>query len=189
MKRAYSDLMQEKISEIKARIDIYLKSLGEEKVMEILHNHFALSSEDANELIYILQNMIPGVSYEALPENWFFDGRFPQRVRRHKGKVHLRSRFRDATLKEESPELREEHLEIKKRIKTFMKLPEKLKERALEKWPSDYWDYLLGKEVVPNDPTKTENEKLSAAEIANLILAERWGASQKTIESYVKPGR
>ena len=194
MKRKYVDEMADKIAELKQEIDKYLNRPGEGKMKEILHHQFALSEKDTREFIRIIEDMICGASFEDLPEDWFFEKRFPRREKTSKGKIIRNGRskkpfrkpmYRFKSRKEESLEIRREHEEVKNKIKQFWKLSDNVKNRVLERWPEEYCDFLLKTKII--DDGDEIHEKFSAAYIANIILSKRWDLSTKTIETYIKP--
>ena len=127
-------------------IDKYLNRPGEGKMKEILHHQFALSEKDTREFIRIIEDMICGASFEDIPEDWFFEKRFPRREQSSKGKIIRNGRskkpffepmYRFKSRKEESLEIRREHEEVKNKIKQFWKLSDNVKNRVLERWPEE----------------------------------------------------
>ena len=73
MKRSYENLAVDAITKLKAEVEKYKNRLGEKKLAEIMYDHFALSLDKAENLMELINEMIPKVSYDAIPKDWFFE--------------------------------------------------------------------------------------------------------------------
>ncbi|BBO67927.1 hypothetical protein DSCA_18570 [Desulfosarcina alkanivorans] len=179
----------DRISELKSEIDLYIDRLGAEKMTEILMERFALSDNQASSFLDLIDNMIPDVSYEAIPEDWFFD------VRVHRvGDTYSVSQkdgskrggpIRCKSLKKFAKDIREERDIIRDTIQLTWKLSDEKRHSVIEKWQDEYHDHLNKIPVtLPGDELKV----LSATEIANRVVAKRYSSKESSIETYAKLG-
>lgn len=175
MKRPYKDTIYDKISQRKKEIDKYIIRLGERNVMRILQEQFALSRKDSSEFIRIIQDMVCGLNYEALPCEWFF-----------RDFIDIKNHTL-TPLTKYAHRIRREGTEISHSIEQFRKLPDDVRDSALERWwPKEYLKYLQQEGI---DRRGKSCDQFNVTEITNIILAKRYGCEPNTIETYRKPSR
>jgi hypothetical protein len=133
----------------------------------ILIEKFGLSDERASDFIEIFSEMIPGFSYDLIPNQKFF--------MRCRTIVNQLSKYRN--------EIRDEKIEIIETIHSLWKLPTESQLEYIKMWPDEWHKYLRKEEIETDD----ERVVCTAAEIANLILAKRYETTPTTINSYAKP--
>jgi hypothetical protein len=166
MKRKYEDIAFDRIKNLVEDVDKSIRQLGDLQFRDILTEKFALSDERAFDLIEIFSEMIPGVSYDAIPKNWFF-------IKRRKSVVSPR-KMRHT--------IRDERKEITETIKSLWNLPSQLQAELIENWPDEWQGHLRKEKIITSD----EEVVYTAGQIANLILAERYETTPTTINSYAK---
>jgi hypothetical protein len=156
------------VKEIKKHIKLH----GDKKLRTELCHNAGLSHEDAGNLIDIIGNIVPDISYDALPGEWFFQ------MAPKAGKSNI--------LKNQKDKIRREREEIQYTIKQFRDLNNDLKEVVLEWWPEEYHNKLQNKEIDDGDEIR---DKFSETEIANEVLAGRYGSTVETINTYCKKSK
>jgi hypothetical protein len=167
MKIKYEDVAFDLIKKFKQEIDTYTSRLGQQKLKEILFSYFSLSEKDSCKFLELFENMIPGVPFDAIPQEWFFT-------------VNQNSTYKP--ISESRSRIRKERLIIIDAIKVCWSLPEELKTNVIKLWPDEWRGYLEKKQIDTGD----EIVQYSASEIANLILSKRYEATPSTINSYSK---
>ena len=172
MKRKYEDVAFDRIAKLKKEIDSYRIRLGEKRLFEILVDRFGVSDKDARHFLRIMEEMIPGVPFDAIPQEWFFD---PGR----NSYQSLRS-MRD--------EIREERKDIIYTINSFWKLSKELQSNNIELWPEEWHKHLMKEKIIIDDEEEVNSAEVvySAPEIADLILSKRYETTPSTIYSYAK---
>jgi hypothetical protein len=167
MKRKYDDLAFNRIKNLVEEFNKSIYQIGALEIIDILYDQFALPNKKATTLINIIMEMIPGVSCDVIPKDWFFVKRLktPKSIRIMRSKI------------------REQRDQIKDCIKAFWKLPGEAQLKIIEMWPEKFHPHLLKKGII----TGEELVVYSAAQIANLILAEQYDTTPTTINSYAKP--
>jgi hypothetical protein len=155
MKRKYEDVVFDRIAKLNKEINTYLNHLGEGKLIEILTNRFGLTDSYAELFLEIIEKMMPAVPPDAKPQKWFF-----QKIKEYPFETKTRYRSR----------IRKERLLVIETIKKIWKMPEKLRSNAIEFWPKKWRKFIDKKAIVFRD----EQGIISATEIANLILSERY---------------
>jgi hypothetical protein len=168
MKRKYKDVVFDRIAELFKEIDTYLSRLGEPQLIEMLKNRFGIQDWEAERFLEIIEKMIPAVPPDAKPQKWFF-----QKIQEYPFETKTRYRSR----------IREERLIVIETIKIIWKMPEKLRSNAIELWPKKWRKFIDKKAIVFRD----EQGIISATEIANRILSERYILTPGTINAYAKP--
>lgn len=194
MKRSYEDLAIDSITKLKAEVEKHKNRLGAKNLTEIMYNHFALSLDKAENLMELINEMIPDVSHDAIPKAWFFYPKKPREVRssRHKivrakkgrhTKTFRKPLNRYETLKEQAAEMRQEKIKVKKTVEKFWSLSDTVKSTVLKLWPEEYWPHLQRQEIDDGDEMRVS----TLNEIANLIISKRYLTTPATVATYTKP--
>jgi hypothetical protein len=189
MTRKDEERTYKRIAKLKLKFDQDIDRLGTEKLMEILMVKFALNENQASDFMDLISEMVPDVSYEAIPEDWFFE------VRVHRvGDTYSVSKKDDSkrggpirckSLKKFTKDIREERDIIRDTIRLTWKLSDEKKHAVIERWKEEYRGYL---NKIPVTLPDNELKVLSATDIANRIVAKRYSSTESSIESYAKLG-
>ncbi len=178
MKIPYKEAAKKRIVNFQEEIDKSIKQLGVLDFINILEEYFGLLPDESHMFINLFEKLdYIEAGYDVVPEGWYFkqvgtiykegkDGK-----RRKCEKVgHL------------SSQIYKEREEIRLTIKRFRKLSDNLKEIALKKWSEKYRPYVMN-----DKPDYEENiKKYFPSNVANKILADRWGVSQEAIRKNIK---
>jgi len=184
------------ITKLKAEVEKHKNRIGKKKLAEIMYDHFALPDDKAEKLMKLINEMIPSVSYDAIPKKWFFESKKPRRVkssqyrtvRAKKGrhtKTFRKPLYRPEILKEQAVEMRQEKMKIKKTVEKFWSLSDTVKPMVLKLWPEKYWPQLQRQEIDCGDEMCVP----SSDDIANLIISKRYLTTESTVATYTKPSK
>ena len=135
MKRKYEDIAFDRLKKLIENVDKSIRQLGEPNFENILIEKFGLSDERASDLTEIFSEMIPGVSYDAIPKDWFF-------INGRKGGVSPRKM---------GHKIRDERKEITETIKSLWNLPSQLQAELIENWPDEWHRHLIKEKIITSD--------------------------------------
>lgn len=189
-----------KIQSVKDELSAVADIVGDKMLIRLIEDYFDLDSKDARKLITLIDKLqYIGIPYYAILPIKFFTV----------VDINIKSNTKDF-----SRELRLEQELILTTIKKFQMLDDDEKLIALNHWPNEYHDYLLGNvEAKPDtNESKTISENVkdftyeelaladaeadmedeyaqlsSANKITYDILSKRWRLSKATIKKYTRP--
>jgi len=191
--RKNEDLSIDAITKLKAEVEKHKNRIGKKQLAEIMYDHFALPDDKNEKLTELINEMIPGVSYDAIPKKWFFETKIPRRVkssryrtvRAKKGrhtKTFRKPLYRREMLKEQAAEMRKEKIKVKKTIEKYWSLSETTKPIVLKLWQEQYWPHLQRQEIDYGDEMRVP----TLDDIANLIISKRYLTTESTVATYTK---
>lgn len=164
------DELAELINKMKDLVESLCKDQHMEDVVQMLERSFGVSSSKAGAFINTIMDMEDiGIPYDALPLTWFFKGK----------KLRFTKNSHAKKVQGELPrgharKIAEERIVIVDTISKFRELGPENQEKALKFWPKDFRAQL---EIARG---------ASPTILANIILGNRWGVSEDTIQDYVK---
>ncbi|SHJ90196.1 hypothetical protein SAMN02745216_02500 [Desulfatibacillum alkenivorans DSM 16219] len=158
------------VADMKTLLEDSYKGSCKKEIVRMLELKFGLSPQKAKSFIHtILEMHDVGVRYDALPEPWYFQ---TKELRFVKGsptqKVH------GDLPRGHAKTIAEERDQIAETIRKFRRLSDQQKMISIDTWHEDF------RLSVKN------NDYGTPTEIANLIMANRWGVAEDTIKDYVK---
>jgi hypothetical protein len=166
MKPKYKDAAFDRIEKLVEEVNKSIRQLGENSFKNILNDKFGLSNERASDFIEIFSEIVPGVSNDVIPKDWFF----------------MNGRKNGASLRKVRHKIRNERREISDTIMSFWKLPKVSQAELIERWPDEWHRHIRREAIIAGE----EEVVYTAGQIADLILAERYETTPTTINSYSK---
>ncbi len=166
MKPKFEDAAFDRIEKLVEEVNKSIRQLGGNRFKNILIDKFGLSDERAFDFIEIFSEIIPGVSNDVIPKNWFF----------------MNGRKNGVSLRKIRHKIRNERGEISDTIKSFWKLPKESQAELIGNWPDKWHRHIRMEAIIAGE----EEVVYAAGQIADLILAERYETTPTTINSYAK---
>ena len=155
------------INKLKSEIENYIEENGDKAIRDFLSKNFALPGKDIIVFIKTIDNMVPGLPYNATPMEWIF----------------TEKRVLSKILTDHISDIQREYPKIMEYVKMFRKLSNGLQIKLENYWPDKLW-------VVVNQKTVTkDNRCLNAygpSHVAKEILAYRYCTTYETVNSYLK---
>lgn len=159
-----------KVADMKTLLEGSYKGPGKKKIVRMLELKFGLSPQKARSFINtILEMQDVGVRYDALPEPWYFQTKELRYVKGSPSK-----KIHGDLPRGHAQKIAEERDQIAETIRKFRRLSDQQKNVSVDTWHEDF------RLSVKNSDYGTPTE------IANLIMANRWGVTEDTIKDYVK---
>lgn len=177
MKILYKESAKKRISKLIKDINKSVSQLGELKIRKILENYFGLSREDSIEFIKLINKLdYIEAGYDTVPEDWYFT---------EVGLVYKQGmdgkKRRSETVGHLSQQIFREREEVRNRIIKFRKLTDSLKQISIKRWPKEYRSYIMYDKSINADI-----DEYYPSNIANKIVASRWGISQDGVKKIIK---
>lgn len=161
-----SDLC-ESIKELRTKLDKNIKLSGFELIRFFLSDNFALSGKDSELLIQLFDKMIPGLPFDATPEEWYLN----------------RRRRLSKMLTDHIPDMKREYPVLKYYAEQFQKLSDELQAEFKNDWPDELWNSVTQRTVGKDNRSRYAN---SPSVVAKEILAYRYDTTYETVNGYLK---